>query len=107
MMEKVNTYVMHVLNGDVPVYFNFTGYDYVMGSHYDEYLFEFSDFAPGPVPRGVFDEAARFKKCISYPGPGVSRTELDPMAEFMVSLDSEEYDRDTSFEFEAFKKVGL
>ena len=103
-MGKVNTYEMHVIDRNVPVYFNFTGYDRLMGSHYDEYVFEYSDFAPGTVPSDIFDESTNFK-CGSYPGPGVSQTELDPMSEFMASLDSEKNDRDTYFEFEAFKEV--
>ena len=98
---------MYILDDMIPVYFNFTGYDRLMGSHYDEYIFNYTDFTPGPIPMGVFDEAARFKKCDSYPGPGVSQTELDPMAEFMGGIDSEKNDRDTSFEFEAFKSVSL
>ena len=104
ILKKVNTYDMHLLEDKIPVLFNWTGYDNLLLSHYDQYIFKYDDYQEGPIPRSIFGEIAKFKEIASLLQSGFSKTELDPMAELMGG-DTEKRDRDTSHEFEVFKKV--
>jgi hypothetical protein len=58
------------------VYLTFTGLDRVIGSHYDQYVIEYSSFMAS-----IANDSASFDvdadKCISFPGPGNTL----PMAE--------------------------
>ena len=97
---------MYVYQDNIPVLFNFTGYDALMGSHYDEYVFSYDVFKIlKQIPPGVFDYPARMRHCGKYPGPGLSQADLNPMAEFVGGTDYNEKDKETSSEFEIFKKV--
>ena len=102
---KMNTYEMHVLDDMIPVFYNFTGIDVLMGSHYDRYDFEYTNFAQESIPDSIFDIPKAVGECRDYPGPGVSHTVLNPMAEFIGDEYSDAMGKDSDVEFEDFKKV--
>ena len=102
---KMNTYEMHVLDDMTPVFFNFTGIDELMGSHYDQYNFEYTDFLQTSIPSSTYDIPKAVGECRDYPGPGASRTVLNPMSEFIGDEDSAAMGKDSDMEFEDFKKV--
>ena len=54
--------------------FSFLGFDYLLDSHYDQYVIKYQDFTPD-VDSTVFD--VDFSSCTSFPGQEVTL----PMAE--------------------------
>ncbi|KAF6265677.1 hypothetical protein COO60DRAFT_1697673 [Scenedesmus sp. NREL 46B-D3] len=52
--EKVNTYTFYIAEDGTPIKFYSVGQDYFGGSHYDEYIYEWTSFKPGPVDPAVF-----------------------------------------------------
>ena len=102
---RLNTYDMYVGDNDIPFHYNFTGYNFMMGAHYDHYIFEYTDYEEGYIPQSIF-EISPTKECPDFPDPGISHFEMDPMREFsMGNEDYEEQDKETSLEFEKFKMV--
>ena len=56
---KNNTYELYVSSlsqPNIPVYFHFIGYDWLFGSHYDEYTIIYDEFEMGIIiPESIFD----------------------------------------------------
>lgn len=66
------------------MFLTFTGYDQLLGSHYDQYIIEYSSFQPSISGGSSFDVDA--KSCISFPGPGDTLAMAEnPMFEFIGS----------------------
>lgn len=56
-----------------PVQLHMMGYDFLLGSHYDEYVLNFLTWTPGPIANSsVFD--APDMTCGNFPGPGSMAT---------------------------------
>ena len=104
-LGKVNTYEMHLVDDKIPVLYNWTGYDYLMGSHYDEYILKYNDYEDKPIQEGVFEGYLKYDDIAISTQTGVSQAELDPIGEFMGE-DSGKRDQDINSEFEDFKQVG-
>lgn len=75
--SRVNTYNLYTTTdgSNTPVALSFMGYDSVFGSHYDQYLITYNNFATGPgiFPPGTFDQPtfAANGQCGPFPGtPG-------------------------------------
>lgn len=67
-----NTYHLYVSpTRSAPVQFHMFGYDYLLGSHYDEYVLNFLTWRPGAVPDPVVFAAPQMP-CGNFPGPGMS-----------------------------------
>eukprot|EP00475_Leptophrys_vorax_P015628 TRINITY_DN2192_c0_g1_i1.p1 TRINITY_DN2192_c0_g1~~TRINITY_DN2192_c0_g1_i1.p1 ORF type:complete len:527 (-),score=129.86 TRINITY_DN2192_c0_g1_i1:78-1658(-) len=66
--NKTNTYNFYVNPQDnSPVQFHFIGYDELLGSHYDEYVFDYFKYQEGEVQQGVFDKLESFLSSNSCP----------------------------------------
>ena len=102
-MGKVNRYEMQVFDDRIPIIFNWTGYDYLLGSHYDNYIFKYSNYEERPIKDEIF-EGYLESEIEAYADNGDSVAELDPMGEFMGE-DSTKREQDLDNEFESFKKV--
>ncbi|RYY33383.1 hypothetical protein EON62_04280, partial [archaeon] len=72
---RISTYDMYVdVNTGAPVRFHMLGYDILLGSHFDEYVFDylsFSNSSAAPFPNSIFNQPAGMK-CGNFPGPGAS-----------------------------------
>ncbi|XP_046386706.1 digestive cysteine proteinase 1-like [Ischnura elegans] len=105
--DKVNTYTMWVtykeFNGvlePVPIRYEVTGTNPVLGAHYDHYYLNYEDYISGSPDPDVFklDESMT---CRDFPGPGVDRTSIfNPMKEFIHNDDSH-----IKTSFEEFKQT--
>ncbi|XP_078671018.1 digestive cysteine proteinase 1-like [Branchiostoma floridae x Branchiostoma belcheri] len=82
--NKNNTYILYMSRGKVeePVAYYMKGYDSLLGSHYDEYLLEYTMFS-SEVAESDF-EIPKGMKCGDFPGPGVEHhMTFNPMKDFM------------------------
>jgi C1A family cysteine protease len=102
---KNNTYELYVRSNvqpSIPLYFHFIGYDWLFGSHYDEYEIIYDEFEIGVIiPESIFDVSENMS-CQEFPGPGSQlhlNTFSNPIGELLH--DSGEVDR----EFEKFKST--
>ncbi|KAI6657281.1 Cathepsin L [Oopsacas minuta] len=102
--KKVNEYYMYIYGNSTPKNFYFLGFDSLFGSHYDKYIIRYDEFKLTTIPDAIFNEYMNFEKCIGFPGPGATRTFLDPMSEFIGGENSEEREKDSNSEFEDFKQ---
>ncbi|XP_062521536.1 digestive cysteine proteinase 1-like [Corticium candelabrum] len=100
---KKNTYkliVATVFTSSIPVHLHFLGFDWIFGSHYDEYEFFYDEFNLGiEIPEETFNVPEGLK-CQDFPGPGSQQhlnTVTNPISELLH--DSGEVDN----EFEKFK----
>ncbi|TFK13221.1 histidine decarboxylase [Platysternon megacephalum] len=85
--KKKNVYTLWVTNtscGWSPVHYEMRGYNSVLGSHYDKYEIDYSDFTHS-YPASVFDlPTNRTKSCGELPGLGAERWILaNPMQDFV------------------------
>lgn len=55
--HKVNTYTMFasVTDSPDPVHYEMLGYDTLLGSHYDKYEIDYSNYSPQMPPPDIFD----------------------------------------------------
>ncbi|XP_035666054.1 digestive cysteine proteinase 1-like [Branchiostoma floridae] len=82
--NKNNTYILYMSKGktEVPVAYYMKGYDSLLGSHYDEYLLDYTMFS-SEVSDGDF-EIPKGMKCGDFPGPGVEHhMTFNPMKDFV------------------------
>lgn len=70
MGQKVNHYKFYAKADGTPVRLELLGYNFVFGSHYDMYVFDYESYQPGAVPVDVFEAPTHCKK---LPGPPLSR----------------------------------
>ncbi|XP_026316532.1 counting factor associated protein D [Hyposmocoma kahamanoa] len=105
--EKVNKYTMWVkykktLKGDsvpIPVRYEMKGFNSLLGSHYDHYYLDYSDYDVDDIDPMVF-EVDRNMKCTSFPGPGSDHyATFNPMKEFVHPV----HDAHVHDEFNRFK----
>ncbi|XP_032524140.2 digestive cysteine proteinase 2 [Danaus plexippus] len=103
--DKVNKYTMWVkyrksLRGDniaIPVRYEMKGFNSLLGSHYDHYYLDYTDFDNSDIEPDVFKVDSSFK-CSSFPGPGFRHmATFNPMKEFVHPASDEhvhhEFDR--------------
>ncbi|KAI5091760.1 hypothetical protein C0J45_18966, partial [Silurus meridionalis] len=78
--HKKNTYRLWVARPEggvspaIPYHYEMMGYNTLLGSHYDKYLIDYSDFSPKTDPKD-FDLPAGMS-CGPFPGPGVTHSIL-------------------------------
>ncbi|XP_050788033.1 digestive cysteine proteinase 2-like [Gopherus flavomarginatus] len=85
--KKKNLYTLWVTNtscGWTPIHYEMRGYNSVLGSHYDKYEIDYSDFTHS-YPASVFNlPTNRTKSCGELPGLGAERWILaNPMQDFV------------------------
>lgn len=89
--DKVNKYTMWIkfrksLRGDsiaIPVRYEMKGFNSLLGSHYDHYFIEYSEYSVDDINPNVFEIDSDLT-CTSFPGPGaVGRTLFNPVKEFV------------------------
>ncbi|XP_049879969.1 digestive cysteine proteinase 2 isoform X2 [Pectinophora gossypiella] len=103
--DKVNKYTMWVkyrktLRGDsipIPVKYEMKGYNSLLGSHYDHYYIDYSDYDVDDIDPNVFKVDASMQ-CSSFPGPGNKHlATFNPMREFVHPINDDhvhdEFDR--------------
>ena len=68
--HKVNTYTMFasVTDSPDPVHYEMLGYDTLLGSHYDKYEIDYSNYSPEMPPPDIFD----IKGLFSFKGAHVT-----------------------------------
>lgn len=56
------------------------GYDSLLGSHFDKYYVDYSNFSAGPLPDSMFSIPVN-DTCGGFPGPGDAETavQFNPM----------------------------
>ena len=56
------------------------GYDSLLGSHFDKYYVDYSNFNAGPIPESAFYVTVN-ETCDGFPGPGSAETKalFNPM----------------------------
>lgn len=89
-----------------PTYLSFTGFDRLLGSHYDEYIIEYQTFKPSINDSSVFDVDE--SSCISFPGPGDTLAMAEnPMFEFVGSraYNAEHQSHKLERDFSEFKQM--
>lgn len=59
--DKTNSYTFYVTADGTPVKMQSVGVDLFDGSHFDQYVYEFTDFKAGPINIGVFAQPAACK----------------------------------------------
>ncbi|XP_041978357.1 digestive cysteine proteinase 1 [Aricia agestis] len=106
--DKINKYTMWVkyrrtLRGDnipIPVRYEMKGFNSLLGSHYDHYYIEYSDYNIDQIDPGVFKIDPAYQ-CSSFPGPGARhRATFNPMMEFVHPAT----DDHVHHEFDRFKQ---
>lgn len=88
--KKKNTYTMWVdSETSAPVRYEMMGYDTLLGSHYDKYYLDYSNFQNKTLNASVFDYTSFGLTCSGFPGPGVSerRVLMNPMVEYLHGYD--------------------
>ncbi|KAI5634142.1 papain family cysteine protease domain-containing protein [Phthorimaea operculella] len=89
--DKVNKYTMWVkykktFRGDtipIPVRYEMKGYNSLLGSHYDHYFIDYSEYDVSDIDQSVFNVDPGMQ-CTSFPGPGKRHVaSFNPMQEFM------------------------
>jgi len=66
---RSNIYHMYIdAVTQAPVQLHMMGYDFLLGSHYDEYVLNFLTWIPGPINASVFNPPTI--PCGNFPGPG-------------------------------------
>ncbi|XP_063542332.1 digestive cysteine proteinase 1 isoform X1 [Cydia strobilella] len=89
--DKINKYTMWVkykkdLKGDalpIPIRYEMKGFNSLLGSHYDHYYIEYSDYDVEDINPDVF-KVDPGMECTSFPGPGVRHmATFNPMKEFV------------------------
>ncbi|CAH0717618.1 unnamed protein product, partial [Brenthis ino] len=107
MGDKINKYTMWVkyrksLKGDavaIPVKYEMKGFNSLLGSHYDHYYIDYSDYNVDDIDQDVFKVDPSFE-CTSFPGPGSKHfATFNPMKEFVHPV----HDAHVESEFERFK----
>eukprot|EP00117_Sycon_ciliatum_P016368 scpid96588/ scgid15821/ Counting factor associated protein D len=77
---KTNTYRFTTLstNGEfVPILFHYLGFNTLFGSHYDEYIVNYTSFTSyqgKEFPVDTFNPHSRIEDCTGFPGPGLSHS---------------------------------
>lgn len=84
--EKTNIYTLWITydgSSPVPVKYEMSGYNTLLGSHYDHYYLDYSDYQTNAIPDGTFDLDTDLT-CTSFPGPGLKHLyTFNPMKEFI------------------------
>ncbi|XP_025110869.1 digestive cysteine proteinase 2-like [Pomacea canaliculata] len=86
--EKTSTYTLWVNSATLkPVRYEMMGYDSLLGSHYDKYILDYTDYQPETIfPDGIFTPGNI--SCTGFPGPGADHyITLNPMQEFVHHID--------------------
>ncbi|KAI0238627.1 Counting factor associated protein D [Lamellibrachia satsuma] len=87
--QKRNVYTMYVeQRTEVPVRYIMEGYDTLLGSHFDKYYLDYSDYVVGVISPEIFNIPPEIKKCGSFPGPGdvaEQQLEMNPAQQFIGS----------------------
>lgn len=105
--DKLNKYTMWVkykktLRGEtvpIPVRYEMKGFNSLLGSHYDHYYLEYSDYDVEDIDPSVFKIDS--SSCTSFPGPGARhQATFNPMKEFVHPV----RDEHVTDEFERFKQ---
>ncbi|XP_026499984.2 digestive cysteine proteinase 1 [Vanessa tameamea] len=105
--DKINKYTMWVkfrksLRGEavaIPVRYEMKGFNSLLGSHYDHYYIDYSDYDVNDIDQDVFHVDSGFQ-CTSFPGPGSRHfATFNPMKEFVHPV----HDAHVADEFERFK----
>ncbi|XP_068603139.1 digestive cysteine proteinase 1 [Brachionichthys hirsutus] len=87
---KKNTYTLWVIPSegggtklpDTPVHYEMMGYNTLLGSHYDKYLVDYTEFSPRVDPKAFL--LPEGMSCGRFPGPGVEHHMLaNPMQELI------------------------
>ncbi|XP_033877529.3 digestive cysteine proteinase 2-like [Acipenser ruthenus] len=80
--KKKNTYTLWVSSAAVPLHYEMRGYNTLLGSHYDKYEVDYSDFSLHPDPHAF--SLPDGLQCTGFPGPGVEHRVLaNPMQDFV------------------------
>ncbi|MGH0133973.1 UNVERIFIED_CONTAM: hypothetical protein FKN15_062723 [Acipenser sinensis] len=80
--KKKNTYTLWVSSAVVPLHYEMRGYNTLLGSHYDKYEVDYSDFSQHPDPHAF--SLPDGLQCTGFPGPGVEHRVLaNPMQDFV------------------------
>nr|XP_034314360.1 uncharacterized protein LOC105346357 [Crassostrea gigas] len=88
--KKKNTYTMWVdSKTSAQVRYEMMGYDTLLGSHYDKYYLDYSNFQNKTLNASVFDYTSFGLTCSGFPGPGVSerRVLMNPIVEYLHGYD--------------------
>lgn len=108
---RVNTYnFYHSNDGSMrPLRFHFIGYDELLGSHYDEYSFEYFDYQEGEIVIDVFDRLEKIKSTCeifdeSESGPSSGKKGIHPASAIELFPFSHKSDY-LSKSFDDFKDV--
>ncbi|XP_052215701.1 digestive cysteine proteinase 1-like isoform X1 [Dreissena polymorpha] len=88
--HKKNTYTMWVDPSDnSPVRYIMMGFDSLLGSHYDKYVIDYSQYNTAPIPASTFDPPQGMT-CGGFPGPGSGehRVLSNPIMEYVSHHDN-------------------
>lgn len=105
--HKTNTYTMWVTpETNFPVRYEMMGFDSLLGSHYDKYVIDYSQYNKSPIPESTFETPANLT-CGDFPGPGdsVHRVLNNPIGEFMNHHVDPHHDDHIVTMFEQFKST--
>jgi len=83
--SKTSKYTMYLSADDMsPVRYEMYGYDSLLGSHFDKYYVDYSDFSEQVIPEKMFYVPDN-DTCGGFPGPGdaESRILMNPMREYI------------------------
>ncbi|XP_061192572.1 digestive cysteine proteinase 1-like [Saccostrea echinata] len=90
--KKKSTYTMWVDSAtNAPVRYEMMGYDSLLGSHYDKYYLDYSNFKnETSFNATVFNYTSFGLSCSGFPGPGFSERKvlMNPMVEYIHNYDN-------------------